>query len=134
MRGNYRLFYNEELNVPLRCVADSTFYRFLASDVCNALEINPSKLGNLLPDKWERGIFPVYMEGEVVDCICIPMESVYTLCAKSTLNTANIFKRWFTEEVIPGLSRSSVLCQLDRLTLHVRCLSDAIERIENKLG
>lgn len=132
MKGNYILLYNEELGVPLRCVQDNTHFRFVASDVCSALAINPCTLSDTLPI-WERHILPVYMDGDVVDCVCIPSESVYTLCAVSTLNIANIFKKWFTEEVIPRLQGIVYAHNLCSLGGEVMCLRSIIERIENKL-
>lgn len=139
MKGNYTLLYNEELDVPLRCVRDGTNFRFVASDVCNALGINPCTLSDTLPI-WERHLLPVYECGEVAftggevdNCMCISVESVYTLCAVSTLNTANLFKKWFTEEVLPWLHGDASAHNLGALTDQIMCLRDRIERIEDKL-
>lgn len=140
MKGNYTLLYNEELSVPLRCVRDGAYLRFVATDVCHALDINPFTLSDTLPI-WERHLLPVYEGGEVaytdgeVDdhCLCISVESVYTLCAVSTLNTANIFKKWFTEEVLPWLHGDASAHNLGALTDQIMCLRDRIERIEDKL-
>lgn len=133
MRGNYTLLYNEELNVPLRCVRDGTYFRFVASDVCSALEINPCTLGDVLPI-WERYILPVYMDGGIIDCMCIASESIYTLCAVSTLNTANIFKKWFTEEVLPNLYGDVYAHNLCILVGEVAYLRNKVDQIEEKLG
>lgn len=139
MKGNYTLLYNEELSVPLRCVRDGTNFRFVATDVCSALEINPFTLSDTLPI-WERHLLPVYEGGEVAytggevdDCLCISVESVYTLCAVSTLNTANIFKKWFTEEVLPWLHDNAGAHNLCALTDQIMCLRDRMTRIEEKL-
>ena len=140
MKGNYILLYNEELSVPLRCVRDGTNFRFVATDVCEALDINPFTLSDMLPS-CERHLLPVYECGEVaftggeVDdrCPCISIESVYTLCAVSTLNTANLFKKWFTEEVLPWLHGDAGAHNLGALTDQIMCLRDRVERIEDKL-
>ena len=133
MKGNYTLLYNEELSVPLRCVQDGTNFRFVATDVCHALDINPCTLSDTLPI-WERHLLPVYVGGEVADCLCISVESVYTLCAVSTLNTANLFKKWFTEEVLPWLHGNAGAHNLGALTDQIMHLRDMMERIEDKLS
>lgn len=133
MRGNYILFYNEKLHAPLRCVLDGTYFRFVASDVCAVLEIDADSVLPML-NKWELGIFPVYMDGEVVDCACIPDEAVYTLCVKSNSANADSFKKWVAEEVMPKLHSGSEAHSLYIIMSQLMCLRGMVNRIEDKLN
>lgn len=133
MEGNYILFYNKELNVPLRCVHFGFSWRFVASDVCAALGLD----ANIIIDRklfcWERGICPVYIDGEVVDCVCIPDDTVYQLCAKSNSANADIFKRWVSEEVMPRLRGDAATHNLCVIVDQLLFMRGMMERIEAKL-
>lgn len=133
MEGNYTLFYNKELNVPLRCVPFGFSYRFVASDVCAVLELDP----NIVIDNklfcWERGICPVYMDGDVVDCICIPAETVYHLCDKSTSANADGFRKWFQKEVVRILRVGSEAHNLDVVADRLLDIKYAIKDLGKKL-
>lgn len=133
MEGNYTLFYNKELSVPLRCVRNDFYFRFVFSDVCAALEMDADIVLPTL-SKWELGLSPVYMGGEVVDCICIPDEAVYTLCTKSTSANAGVFKKWVAEEVMPRLRGDSATHNLSVIMNQLMCLRGMMERIEDKLN
>lgn len=133
MEGNYTLFYNKELNVPLRCVYSGFSYRFVASDVCAVLELDPNIVVDHKLFRWERNICPVYMDGDVVDCICIPDETVYRLCELSTSENADGFKKWFMKEVTRRLCTGSEVHNWDVMVDRLLDIKYEIKHLGEKL-
>ncbi len=87
----------------VRVVGDATAPRFVAKDVCQALEIqNTSQaLANLEPD--EKGVCNTYTLGGPQELLTINESGLYALIFRSRKPVARLFRRWVTGEVLPAI-------------------------------
>lgn len=78
---------------------------FVASDVCNALELTNSRMTVGRLDEDEKGVSSIYTLGGAQNIVVINEPGLYTLVLSSRKPEAKQFKRWITHEVIPSIRK-----------------------------
>lgn len=76
---------------------------FIASDVCNALDITNTTIALQRLDNDERSKFNLGRQGEAN---CINEYGLYSLVLSSRKESAREFKRWITHDVIPSIRKT----------------------------
>ncbi len=100
--GDYQLMYNRVLNRAVRCVWLGSKCCYLASDICKALDLDPDNVVSMTASHM-RDIYPMYMDGEIVDCVVVDDDGVDALCKKSSSPTTDLFRDWMKTVVWPSL-------------------------------
>lgn len=96
------IFEKEEFG-KLRTVTVDNEPWFVASDVCNALEISNTTMALQRLDADERSKFNLGRQGETN---CVNEYGLYRLVLASKKKKAHNFKRWITHEVIPSIRKT----------------------------
>ena len=96
-----KIFENDEFGVVRTIVVDNEPW-FVASDVCNILELANTTVALHRLDDDERSKFNLGRQGE---SNCINEYGLYSLVLASRKKSAQKFKRWITHEVLPSIRR-----------------------------
>lgn len=103
-------------NQQVRTVLKNDEVWFVASDVCEALDIlNASQLVSRL-DEDERDICTVYTLRGNQELLSINESGLYSLVLTSRKPEARRFKRWITHEVLPSIRKTGSYGSFDNLS------------------
>lgn len=98
-----RVFDNAEFGC-VRTVQVNNELWFIASDVCNALEMTNTTMALERLDEDEKSKFNLGLSGG--DTNCVNEYGLYNLVLGSRKKEAKDFKRWITHEVIPQIRKT----------------------------
>lgn len=79
---------------------------FVARDVCEILEIDPTQTRRL--DEDEKGLRLIQTPGGPQEMVVVNEPGLYVLILGSRKPEAKTFKRWITHEVIPAIRRTGI--------------------------
>lgn len=92
----------------IRIVMQDNSPWFVASDVCDALDLsNPSKTVGRLDDD-EKGITSSYTLGGKQDVLIVSEPGLYKLIFASRKQQAKAFERWVTHDILPSIRKHGV--------------------------
>ena len=97
-----QIFENPQFG-EIRAIKQSGEPWFVATDVCQALEIANTTVALERLDEDERSKFNLGRQG---DTWCVNEPGLYSLVLGSRKPEAKAFKRWITHEVIPSIRKS----------------------------
>lgn len=95
-------------NHPMRVFAKDGENWWVASDVCDILELSNPRSSMALLDNDEKGVHTVDTLGGKQSVACVNEPGLYTLILKSRRPEAKAFKRWITHDVIPSIRKTGV--------------------------
>ena len=103
---------------------------FVATDICNALEIaNVTQAVQRLDDD-ERSMFNIGRQGEAN---CVNEYGLYNLVLASRKKEAKEFKRWITHDVIPSIRRTGGYEMPKTTAGQIKLLAQGYSDLEQKL-
>jgi prophage antirepressor-like protein len=133
----------------IRTVLIGTDIWFVASDVCDVLEIQNSRRSANLLDEDEKLMYTLCTSGQNRETWLVNESGLYSLTLTSRKPQAKAFKKWITSEVLPSIrktgsyevkpmsdselmSRALLIAQqtLDSANKKVEVLEQEIERVE----
>lgn len=125
--NDIQIFDNEEFG-QVRTVDINGEPWFVASDVCNALELSntTTAIGRLDDD--EKSKFNLGLSGG--DTNCINEYGLYNLVLASRKEGAKKFKRWITHDVIPSIRKTGGYNLPQTYAEALRALADQAEQAE----
>jgi prophage antirepressor-like protein len=87
---------------------------FVAKDVCDALEIKNARdaISSLDEDEKQTSVIPTSGQNRTVNII--NESGLYTLIFKSRKDSAKLFRKWVTKEVIPSIRKKGYYGRIDR--------------------
>lgn len=97
-----QIFENEEFGQVRGLMVDNEPW-FVASDVCNALELSNTTMSLQRLDSDERSKFNLGRQGETN---FVNEYGLYSLVLASRKKEARKFKRWVTHEVLPSICKT----------------------------
>lgn len=126
-----QIFQNDEFG-SIRTVMTNNELWFVASDICNALDIqNVTQAVQKLDDD-ERSMFNIGRQG---NANCVNEYGLYNLVLSSRKKEAKDFKRWITHEVIPQIRKTGgyqkQLSPQEMMRIQLGMIDDHEERIVN---
>ena len=101
--NDLQIFNNSEFG-SVRTIQINNEPWFVASDVCNALEITNTTMALERLDEDEKSKFNLGLSGG--DTNCVNEYGLYSLVLGSRKKEAKDFKRWITHEVIPSIRKT----------------------------
>ena len=102
MMNEMQVFTNEQFGQVRTILIDGNPW-FVATDVCQALEINRTQSRRL--DEDEKGVYSTHTPGGEQNLLYVNESGLYTLVIGSRKPEAKQFKRWITHEVIPTIRK-----------------------------
>lgn len=126
-----QIFKNEEFG-SVRTIMVNNELWFVASDICNALDIqNVTQAVQKLDDD-ERSMFNIGRQG---NANCVNEYGLYNLVLSSRKKEAKDFKRWITHDVIPQIRKTGgyqkQLSPQEMMRIQLGMIDDHEERIVN---
>ena len=106
---------------------------FVAKDVCDALDMDPTQTRRLDDD--EKGLHSIQTLGGSQEMVCVNESGLYALVLGSRKPEAKAFKRWITHEVIPAIRKTGSYGaprELTRLELIELARESELARLETE--
>ena len=99
-----RIFTSDEFGTVRTVEKDGELW-FVATDVCNALELGNSRQALTRLDDDEKGVISTDTHGGKQEMATVNEPGLYALVLGSRKPEAKAFKRWITHEVIPSIRK-----------------------------
>ncbi len=90
---------------PIQVLGDYTNPKFIAKEICNALNISNHRDALTRLDDDEKGVVISDTLGGKQEVLVINEPGLYSLVLRSTKPEAKAFKRWITHEVLPAIRK-----------------------------
>lgn len=106
---------------------------FVATDVCNALELTNSRVATDRLDEDEKGVSLIDTLGGQQKVTIVNESGLYSLVLGSRKKDAKKFKRWITHEVVPSIRKHGMYAAdelLDNPDLMIRIITELKEERE----
>lgn len=100
-----RLFRNSTFGFSVRVVTVDGEPWFIGSDVCGALNTDPTNTYRIL-DEDEKGLWISHTLGGSQKVVIVSEAGLYSCMLRSRSRAAKQFKRWVTHEVLPAIRKT----------------------------
>ncbi|MEP0004429.1 MAG: BRO family protein [Balneola sp.] len=90
---------------PIQVLGDYANPKFIAKEICNALNISNHRDALTRLDEDEKGVVISDTLGGKQEILVINEPGLYSLVLRSTKPEAKAFKRWITHEVLPSIRK-----------------------------
>ena len=134
MNNNLMIFENPEFGAVRSILIDGD-PRFVAADVCKALELEKTNRALSRLDDDEKGAHSVSTPGGRQRMSIISESGLYSLILGSRKPEARAFKRWITHEVIPSIRKHGAYMTdslLDALEAHPEAVPEYLNRLRSE--
>ena len=102
--------YKDEIWVKAKTVANILRYKNTMKSIRDHVDLEDKRrLSELVPKSKQNETFPQErspMERYEKNAICINESGLYSLILRSKLESAQVFKRWVTKEVLPSIRKT----------------------------
>lgn len=108
---------------------------FVATDVCNVLDIADTSQAMERLDEDEKRLMKIQDKGQMRDTWLISESGLYAIVFTSVKSNAKIFRKWVTSEVLPSIRKTGkyTTAQEQERQAKMKMLTKNINKVDEKI-